>query len=70
MAGVDDIGPILASLTNGVSAKEHDTLCHWAQDCDDPKRAQALRELAKFVGINKCNKAREKNSTYLQKSFL
>ena len=51
MAGFDDIGPILASLNNGISAKEHNTMMQWAQECGNRELAQALRELVEFVEI-------------------
>jgi hypothetical protein len=67
MAGFDDIGLILASLNNGVSAKEHNTMMQWAQECGNRERAQALRELVEFVEIGMADDDRQKHRSHLEK---
>jgi hypothetical protein len=67
MAGFDDIGPILASLLNGVSENEHPTTIRWAQECSDLDRAQVLRDLAEFVDIDRATAACRKHHSHLEK---
>ena len=67
MAGFDDIGPILASLNNGISAKEHNTMMHWTQEYGNRERAKALRELVEFVEIGMADDDRQKHRSHLEK---
>ena len=67
MAGFDDIGPILASLNNGISAKEHNTMMQWTQEYGNRERAKALRELVEFVEIGMADDDRQKHRSHLEK---